>query len=134
MKEIWKPIAGYENLYEVSSAGRVRRLETIVSEKSRYGKTRMVKHKARILKPCKTARGYLLVVLCGQGGQKSHMVHRLVASAFCQKPNGRDVVNHIDNIHTNNRAENLEWCTQKENVNHAIKLGVKPGRKASVNK
>lgn len=128
MNEIWKPICGYEGLYEVSNTGNVRRLETLSAEKSRYGKRREVRHKSRLLKPGKTAAGYLLVVLCGESGQKSHMVHRLVAAAFCDKKEGCNVVNHIDNHRTNNRADNLEWCTQKDNVRHAIEIGAK-GRK-----
>lgn len=131
MKEVWKPVGGYEGLYEVSNAGNIRRLETTSVENSRYGKCRNVRHKARMLKQGKTARGYLLVVLCNKDGHKSHMVHRLVASAFCQKPEGCDVVNHIDNIKTNNCASNLEWCTQKDNVHHAIEIGAKKPRKVA---
>ena len=129
MEEAWKPIPGYEGLYEVSSLGNIRRNETITEEKSRYGKTRLVRHKARVLQPGKTKRGYLLVVLCRADGQKSHAVHRLVASAFCNKVDGCEVVNHIDGNQTNNRADNLEWCTQKDNVHHAIKIGAKNTRK-----
>ena len=129
MEEVWKPIPGYQGLYEVSNFGNIRRNETATEEKSRYGKTRLVTHKARVLKPGKTKRGYLLVVLCGEDGQKSHTVHRLVASAFCEKVGGCEVVNHIDGNKTNNRADNLEWCTQKYNVHHAIKIGAKKTRK-----
>lgn len=132
MEEVWKPIPGYEGFYEVSDFGNIRRNETITEENSRYGKTRLVMHKARVLKPGKTKRGYLLVVLCRDDGRKSHVVHRLVASAFCKKVDGCEVVNHIDGNKTNNRAENLEWCTQKDNVHHAIRIGAKKLKNAAI--
>ena len=125
MTEAWKSVAGYEGLYEVSDCGNVRNVGWSSVEKSRYGKPRIVCHRQRLLKAGKTKRGYLLVVLCKNGKKTSHMVHRLVATAFCEKKTGCDVVNHIDNNKENNRASNLEWVTQKENVHHAIAIGAK---------
>lgn len=125
MRERWLPVAGYEEVYEVSNLGKVRSIERCVVEKSRYGAQRTVRHASRVLKAGRCKRGYLVVVLCGNGKQTSVAVHRLVAMAFVEKPTGCDVVNHIDNDPTNNCSNNLEWVTQKENVHHAISIGAK---------
>lgn len=107
MQEIWKPIEGLAE-YEVSSRGNVR--------STKYGKIRTIKSK-------KTNRGYYSVSLSVSGKAKFFLVHRLVAAAFCNKENGCDVVNHIDNNPENNAAVNLEWVTQKGNVRHASSVG-----------
>jgi hypothetical protein len=109
MKEAWKPVAGYEGLYEVSNLGRVRR--------------------TRVIQDGEVTQGYRAVILSKGGERKLFLVHRLVATAFCEKPSGCDVVNHIDNNPKNNRVENLEWVTQKANVHHAASVGVRTIRK-----
>jgi len=70
-------------------------------------------------------------LLLDDGGRKykEYLVHRLVAEAFCPKLVGKEVVNHINGIKTDNRAANLEWCTPKENVEHAIRTGLARGYK-----
>lgn len=103
--EIWKPIVGYENLYEISSAGRIRRKD------------------GRILKPWRTRNGYIHATLCNGKSKKQVLMHRLVASAFLEKPTGKDVVNHKNCNPSDNRAENLEWVSQSENVKYAYDLG-----------
>lgn len=108
MREVWKPVQGYESLYSVSNLGRV-----------------VGKKYNRLLKTKETPQGYLQVVLSKYGKPKCFRVHRLVATAFCEKAEGKDVVNHIDNNPSNNRADNLEWVTQKENVRHAASVGVR---------
>lgn len=100
MEEIWKDIEGYEGLYQVSDKGRV------------YGIKRN-----NILKPG-VVWGYEQVVLCKNGVCKQMKVHRLVASAFCNKRENADQVNHINENKRDNRAENLEWCTNLENIRH----------------
>lgn len=67
--------------------------------------------------------GYPVVVLCNNGMTKMYLVHRLVAEAFLPKLENRPCINHIDCNTANNVVSNLEWCTQKENVHHAWKLG-----------
>lgn len=106
LKEIWKDILGYEGLYQVSTLGRVKSLNY-----NRSGKE-------RIMKPVLYGNGYYIVKLCKNGKQKRFSVHRLVAEAFLYKiPKGL-VVNHLNQEKTDNRLENLEIVTQKENVNH----------------
>ena len=109
MKEEWKPIKGYEGLYEVSNMGRVKSL--------RYGK-------ARILRTPDNLRGYKSVILSKQATRKIKRVHRLVAEAFIPNPMNLPVVNHLDGDKYNNCATNLEWCTYQENSIHAIKTGL----------
>lgn len=104
--ETWKPVVGYEELYEVSDQGRVRSLK--------FGKE-------KILKPWKDRGGYLKVSLCKDGHKKYLFVHRLVADAFIQNPNNLKTVNHKDEVKTNNVASNLEWMSQKDNDNYGTR-------------
>lgn len=105
--EIWKDVVGYEEYYEVSNLGNVRR-------------TRKNKE-SNALKPLKRHHGYLAVQLYGKGGNKRgckiFSIHRLVAEAFIPNPNMLPEVNHKDEDKTNNSADNLEWVSHKENMN-----------------
>jgi hypothetical protein len=76
------------------------------------------------LKPTKFSNGYMFVTLCDENGHHKNSVHRLVAKAFVDNPKGYDYVNHIDGNKSNNKAENLEWCTQSENMKHAYGTGL----------
>ena len=110
--EEWRPIQGYEELYEVSSEGRIRSLSRIV--KCRNG---VRFHKGRVLKPEKVRSGYLQVCLNKDGKQKLFSVHLLVWESFNGKsPEGMEI-NHIDEDKSNNSLENLNLMTHKENVN-----------------
>ena len=100
-QEKWKDIFGYDGMYQVSDLGRVR------SRKSGEWK---------VLKPRKTNWGYLRVMLCKDGNPKNYMVHRLVAHAFIENDNLFNTeVNHINEIKTDNRVVNLEWCNRQYN-------------------
>lgn len=110
--EIWKPIKGYEESYMVSNMGRIKSIFTSFTEKN--GKIRP--HKPRILKQHFSSTGYLLIGLFG----KTFKVHRLVGEAFIPRDSENYVINHKDFNPLNNRVDNLEWTTQRENVLHAI--------------
>lgn len=110
MKEIWKDIKNYEGYYQVSNLGRVRSLPRYDSNNHRL--------KGRILKT--TIRsGYYNLNLSKGNKRKSYQVHRLVAMAFIPTDDYSLFINHIDINRLNNKVSNLEWCTQKENVNHS---------------
>ena len=101
MEEIWKDIRGFEGRYQVSNMGRVKGL------------------KGNILTPS-TSQGYKRVTLSiGNGSRKTVSVHRLVATAFVDGYADGMEVNHIDENHGNNRADNLEWITHAKNVVYA---------------
>lgn len=110
MKEIYKDIPGYEGKYRISNLGNVLSLN--------YQNTR----KPRVLAPIKHRLGYLIVHL---GQSKIKMVHCLVATAFIPNPENKQFVNHIDGDKTNNNISNLEWVTSKENMEHAIRTGLR---------
>lgn len=112
--EKWKDVFGYEGLYQVSDAGRVRSLD--INRVDKLG--RKLKKKGRILKGIEVM-GYLKVNLWKGGVMKIHAVHRLVAIAFIPNPEGKPQINHKDGNKENNHVSNLEWCTHSENTRHA---------------
>ena len=113
MIEEWRPVEGYEGLYEVSNTGRVRSLDRYVKGKGESYRLR----KGSILSLVKSNLGYLQVSLCCNGKYKTINVHRLVAQTFILNPDNLPEVNHKDEDKTNNSIENLEWCTAKYNMN-----------------
>ena len=88
----------------------------------------------RIAKQTSVGRNgkYKIVTYYKDGKQKHEYVHRLVAAAFCPNPEGKPIINHIDGNPENNRAENLEWCTHSENIQHAYRIGLKDPYKNAV--
>lgn len=111
MEEVWKPVVGYEGVYEVSNIGRVKRLP--IGKQWPYRKTHNNIRKQKI-----TRRGYLSVNLSYNDNVKWCLVHRLVAQAFIPNPNNYPYVNHKNEVKTDNRAENLEWCTHVYNCRY----------------
>lgn len=105
-KEIWKPVVGYEGLYEVSNFGRVKALNY-----ARRGKE-------EILKPILLKNGYYMVNLSKNNKKKQCYVHRLAAQAFINNPDNMPCINHRDEDRTNNRVDNLEWCSYGYNINY----------------
>lgn len=121
--EIWKDIAGYEGLYQVSNLGQVKAL----SRRRMLGNKFCVSNE-RILRP-RSCNGYIKTSLNKNGKGKDLFVHRLVAEAFIPNPYSKRTVNHINGDKADNRLENLEWATYSENNLHAYeKLGHKSPR------
>ena len=127
-QEKWRPVLCHEDMYEVSSSGRVRSITRIVPH-ARYGS---ICRKSVLRKPRVSRCGYLRVSLHKQGEQtgKYKAVHRLVALAFIPRLDlSRHQINHIDGNKTNNHVCNLEWVTASENIKHAWLSGLcKPMR------
>ena len=101
--ETFVDIEGFEK-YEVSNLGRVRNIKS-----------------GRILKPFPNRGGYLRHKLYGYGKKKNLPLHRIIATAFIDNPDGKPCVNHIDENKLNNDLSNLEWCTVKENNIHGTR-------------
>ena len=105
MKEIWKPVIGFEGIYEVSNLGNIASLNY------------RGRNKRGLLKP-KPHNGYYGITLCKEKQKYDFLVHRLVADAFIPNPDNFPQVNHIDENKRNNIVSNLEWCTAKYNLNY----------------
>ena len=117
--ELWLPITGYEGYKEVSNLGRVRSLDRMVIDPR--GWSYLKKGRIRKLKPSKG--GYLRI--CIYKGEKTCLVHRLVAEYFLQPPRPDQIqINHIDRNRHNNAASNLEWCSPLENYRYSASHGL----------
>lgn len=108
--EIWKDIQGYEGLYQISSCGRVKSLNS----------------KRKYMKPLHATSGYLRVQLYKNGKPHDFYIHILVAQAFIPNRENKQEVNHKDGNKENNDVENLEWVSRSENQIHAIKTNLRP--------
>lgn len=113
--EIW---ANVSSDYQVSNFGNVRSL--VIWNGHKY----MQRKVPKVLKKTLSSTGYEKVKIMIDGKKKDVKVHRLVANAFIPLVDGKEFINHIDGIKTNNNVENLEWCTRSENMFHAYSMGL----------
>ena len=104
--EEWRPVEGFEGIYEVSNLGRVRN----------------IKKGGRLMTPQKVAHGYIQIRLHKNGEKTQWLLHRLVAKAFIPNPENKEQVNHKDLDKSHNTVDNLEWVTRDENLQHAEKF------------
>ena len=114
--EEWKPVKGYEGLYEVSSWGRVKSKKRDVVLKTQMDK-----------------KGYIRCSLQKDGKLSTFKVHRLVGQHFIPNPENKPQINHINSIKHENNIDNLEWCTNLENQRDAISKGLVPHMKGELN-
>jgi hypothetical protein len=106
MDEEYRQIEGYDN-YSVSNLGNIR------NDKTR-----------QLLKPCLLVNGYLGVCLCKENKKKTHHIHRLIAIAFLENPDNLLEIDHINQNRTDNRIENIRWCSRGNNMRNRKKWGV----------
>jgi len=115
-KEIWKPIRGYEGLYEVSDCGRVRSVDRWVCDT--IGRKYLIK--GCLMQPQFGPSGYYQICLRKCNKSKTYKLHRLVADAFIPNPDNKSCIDHINTNRTDCRACNLRWVTLSENSNNLI--------------
>ena len=121
--ETWLPVVGYEGLYEVSDLGNVRSVDRLVSAGNRWGDVRQRRYPGKMLTPCASTSGHLVVALHRQGERATPNVHRLVLAAFVGPcPDGMECC-HWDDDPTNNRLANLRWDTPSANQIDAVRNG-----------
>ena len=108
IKNEWKDVPGFEELYQANRKGEIKSIE-------RNGTL------GGILKQYLNRKGYLKIVLYKNNIPHHMTVHQVIAQTFIPNPENKETVNHINNIKTDNRVENLEWCTIKENLMHSHK-------------
>lgn len=131
MEEIWKDIKGYETLYQVSNLGRIKRLFRVVIRSDGRRRTFC----ESISKGNLHSDGYYVINLTKNGICKHKMVHRLVAETFLPNPNHYPVIHHIDTNKTNERADNLMWCSYSFNTKHSYEFeGHRPSMKGVLGK
>ena len=122
--EVWRPVVGWEGLYEVSNLARVRSVEC---DTIRYRNGKPItyhKRGGKVIKGKVMPNGYIMVRLHKDGEETNALAHRLVAQAFIPNPDNLPEINHKDGNRANNQVSNLEWCTAQENTIHSWRMGL----------
>lgn len=99
----WRDVVGYEGLYQINSYGEIRSLKSMMKQKP-------------------SIDGYTRINLTKDKIHKKHPVHRLVAQSFIDNPLNKPFINHKNGLRSDNRIENLEWCTTSENLAHSFRV------------
>lgn len=113
--EIWKPVEGYEGYYEVSNFARIRSVDRIHIKKN----NEKCFYKGVVRKQA-LRDGYWVCSFSKNNKVKTHIVHRFLCKAFMENPQNKPFVNHKNGIRSDNRLENLEWVTHRENIQHCF--------------
>jgi hypothetical protein len=119
-QEIWIDIKGFESIYQISTLGNVRGLERTIDSSNQWGLYKR-KISAKKLVNVLHKNGYFRIDLSG----KLYSIHRLVAISFIPNSHNLPEVNHKNGIKTDNRLENLEWCSKSQNIRHADLSGLR---------
>jgi len=122
--EIWKDIGGYEEKYQISNFGRIK-IKSVISHGVGYGSISNRLSPEMIKAQSNDKNKYLVSSLTKGNISKQFRVHKLVAEAFIPNPENKPTVNHINGIKHDNRLENLEWLTHKEQIIHAQSIGLR---------
>ena len=130
-ESIWRPVEGYEGIYEVSSAGEVKSLPRLKYCGHKGSPPQKVE--GRILKVSEDRLGYSRVKLSKNGTSKLKYLHRIIASAFIENITEKTEVNHIDGDKSNNMLNNLEWVNRSENMKHNFSIGISNGHRGEDN-
>jgi len=132
-EEIWVDIAELNCQYQISNKGNLRGKERIAKSSIQKSGFRVIAPKAKAVQD--NGNGYKQIYVQIERKRILLYVHRIVAKYFIDNPLGKNEVNHKDGNKANNHVENLEWCSKKENVKHAIDLGlIKKGEKVYCSK
>lgn len=119
MIEIWKPIKGYEGLYEVSNFGQVKSLSRIYYSGVKHTTIKTIRE--YIMSPRQTKTGYLRVCLCNGDSKVDKYIHQLVAIEFILNINDYTEINHKNEDKSDNSVTNLEWCNHLYNCNYGTR-------------
>lgn len=124
MRETWKPVIGYEGLYEVSDLGKVRSLPRVERLANRWGTTTSRPREGKVLANAKDTHGYLQVRLSKEGKARTLLLHRVVLHAFTGKLGAEGC--HLNHDKTDNTPKNLAWGTRQENESQKSEAGRRP--------